>query len=270
MSEAYEVLSDREKRAVYDRFGKDGLRQTGDMPTNGKRSNHHSRTAEDIFQEFFGGDPFGDEFFADMGEPGPFSSFMFQGMFDNSFQPRRRKAAPVECKLECTLQELYRGSVRKMKISRSLCDASGRRITVGEVLDIHIKPGWRNGMQIMFRGKGDEIPGGEAGDVVFVVQEKEHPYFVRDGNDLLYTAPISLLQALTGFTITIPMLDNRQLRVVVDEVVRPGYKVVMQGEGMPTAHNPSIKGNLKISFEIQFPEEVTDKQKRDLKKVFPQ
>nr|DAD44767.1 TPA_asm: hypothetical protein HUJ06_002997 [Nelumbo nucifera] len=146
ISEAYEVLSDAQKRSVYDQYGEEGLKG---MPPQGSSSGgfhngscsndfrFNPRNAEDIFAEFFGRNPFG---FASTGHG---KSTRFQsdgGMFggfgggDNAFRTygeaangggAPRKPPPIESKLPCTLEELYTGSTRKMKISRNVVDANG-------------------------------------------------------------------------------------------------------------------------------------------------
>ncbi|KAL0364095.1 UNVERIFIED_CONTAM: DnaJsubfamily B member 4 [Sesamum angustifolium] len=178
-----------------------------------------------------------------------------------------KKAAPMESKLPCSLEELYKGSRRKMKISRIVLDDSGKPGTVEEVLAIHIKPGWKKGTKITFPEKGNHEPGAAPGDLIFVVDEKPHPVFKRDGNDLIINQKISLLDALTGKTLNITTLDGRDIPLTISDIIKPGKEIVIENEGMPISKEPGKNGNLRIKFDIKFPSRLTADQKSDLRRV---
>lgn len=258
ISEAYDVLSDQQKRQIYDLYGEEGLKSgqftTVSSPTSGgggagRGFRFSPRDADDIFAEFFGG---------------------FEGNYSNARAAGNaslKKAAPVENKLPCSLEELYKGSKRKMKISRIVLDDSGKPKTVEEVLAISIKPGWKKGTKITFPEKGNYEPGCTPGDLIFVVDEKPHTVFKRDGNDLVIHQRISLLDALTGKTLNLTTLDGRELTIPVQDIVKPGHELMVQNEGMPISKEPGKKGNLRIKFEVKFPSRLTSEQKSDLRRV---
>ncbi|CAI5522293.1 unnamed protein product [Closterium sp. Naga37s-1] len=218
ISEAYEVLSDGQKRAVYDQYGEEGLK--GQVPRQGTPSqpgtshgptsstpNPHGtpnphvnkfnpRSAEDIFAEFFGKNPFmsesssfrgsksgssfpGDHYGSPVQEPA-----VVHGHYVDPNSPAPKKGAPVENRLVCSLEELYSGSTRKMKISRNIVDTAGKITPVEEILTINVKPGWKKGTRITFPEKGNEQPGLVPADLVFVIEEKQHEFFKREGIDL--------------------------------------------------------------------------------------
>lgn len=137
-----------------------------------------------------------------------------------------------------------------------------------EILTIDIKPGWKKGTKITFLSKGNQQRGIEAADLIFIVDEKPHSVFKRDGNDLVVTQKISLVEALTGFTSQVTTLDGRTLTVPVNNVISPSYEEVVKGEGMPIPKDPSRKGNLRIKFSIKFPSKLTTEQKSGIKRMF--
>lgn len=178
-----------------------------------------------------------------------------------------KKAAPVENKLACSLEELYKGSKRKMKISRIVSDDSGKPRTVEEVLAIDIKPGWKKGTKITFPENGNQEPNLLPGDLIFVIDEKPHSTFKRDGNDLLVHQKLSLIDALTGITLNLITLDGRNLTIIVSDIVKPGHEIVVQGEGMPISKEPKKRGNLIVKFDVKFPSRLSSDQKADLRRV---
>lgn len=125
-----------------------------------------------------------------------------------------------------------------------------------KILEVHIDKGMQDGQKITFSGEGDQAPGIVPGDIVIVVEEKEHPKFKRKGDDLFYEAKIDLLTALAGGQFAITHLDDRMLIVSIlpGEVIKPGCIKVISAEGMPAYKRPFDKGNLYVKFEIEFPQ----------------
>lgn len=208
---AYEILSDEEKRALYDKYGLEGVEQ-GEVPSAG---------GEDLFSMFFGG-----------------------GGGRRSAGPR--KGPSIQHPIKVSLEDLYNGKTVKLAINRkvlvgdaktcSTCKGQGavmevRQIGPGmitqmqracsdcggqgttaktknerKVVEVHIEKGATHNQKVSFRGMADETPGRETGDVHFVIQEKDHELFKRKGADLLLMQEISVNQALTGYSVSIVAL----------------------------------------------------------------
>lgn len=139
--------------------------------------------------------------------------------------------------------------------------------TVEEILTIEIKPGWKKGTKITFPEKGNEQRGVIPADLVFIIDEKPHSLFKRDGNDLIVTQKISLAEALTGHTAQLTTLDGRSLTVTINSIISPTYEEVVKGEGMPIPKEPSKRGNLRVKFNIKFPTKLTSEQKAGIKNL---
>lgn len=136
-----------------------------------------------------------------------------------------------------------------------------------EILTINIKPGWKKGTKITFPEKGNEEPDVIPSDLVFVIDEKPHSLFTRDGNDLIVTQKISLVEALTGCSVHLTTLDGRHLNFPITNVITPNYEEVIPAEGMPLQKDPTKKGNLRIHFVIKFPTRLTAEQKVGIRKL---
>jgi len=178
-----------------------------------------------------------------------------------------RKQPPIKRRFACTLEELYTGCVKKMKITKTIMDESGKRVNAEKILTINVKPGWKTGTKLTFPEEGDEAPGVIPADIIFIMEEKPHTYFVRDGDNLSYTANITLAQALTGVNVDLPTLDGRRLKIPVREVIDPTFEKVVPNEGMPLQKNPSLRGNLIIKFNIKFPVSLTEEQRKKIKET---
>jgi len=106
-------------------------------------------------------------------------------------------------------------------------------------------------------------------DLVFFVAAMPHKSFTRAGSDLVYHSCIPLVDALTGFTVEVPTLDNRILQVAVRDVVHPKYTQVIKGEGMPISKEPGTRGDLILTFDIVWPVELDDDHKQALRTFLP-
>uniref|UniRef100_A0A0E0KY24 J domain-containing protein n=1 Tax=Oryza punctata TaxID=4537 RepID=A0A0E0KY24_ORYPU len=268
VSEAYDVLSDPQKRAIYDQFGEDGLKAGAPPPTSSSSSTHGGgfrfspRSAEEIFSEMFGGA---------FGGAGPRTPHGFPGFGGSprAGETSATKAPAIERQLACSLEDLYRGATKKMKISRDVLDATGKPTNLEEILTIDIKPGWKKGTKVTFPKKGNEKPNIIPSDLVFIIEERSHARFKRDKDDLIYTHKISLVEALTGCTVQLTTLDGRNLTIPVKSVINPTSEEVVKGEGMPITKEPSKKGDLKIRFQIKFPTNLTSDQKSGIQQLLP-
>ncbi|KAG2195946.1 hypothetical protein INT47_007082 [Mucor saturninus] len=124
-----------------------------------------------------------------------------------------------------------------------------------KILEVHIERGMRGGQKITFSGEGDQAPGIIPGDIIIQLDEKPHPRFTRQGDDLIYEAKIDLLTALAGGQFAVPHLDDRVLMVTVipGEAIQPNMVKVVPNEGMRMQRVDS-HGHLFIKFTVEFPQ----------------
>lgn len=175
-----------------------------------------------MFSDFFGGrNPF-DQFFGrnggmgeDMETDDPFASFGMGGMggFPRSFNTRshggrleKKQDPPVTHDLRVSLDEVFTGCTKKMKISRKRLNPDGRTTrTEDKILTMEVKKGWKEGTKITFPREGDETPTNIPADVVFVVKDKPHPVYKRDGSDIIYSAKITLREVRWGLILRVSL-----------------------------------------------------------------
>ncbi|KAI0342738.1 DnaJ-domain-containing protein [Trametopsis cervina] len=323
ISEAFEVLSDKNKRAVYDQFGEEGLKGGGGPSPGaggpggfpgfsgfgpggtsfsfsssgpggfGGRSGGFSPTDPNkIFESMFGMGGLGG-----MGGMGGFPSSMFGGHDDDDLHSsffsggmpggmpnghsqtrggRTRQdtasasSGPSEISrpLKVSLEDLYSGTTKRLKVGRKLLNGT----TEDKVLEIQVHPGWKSGTKIRFPKAGNEQLAGDAQDLVFVVEEKPHDRFQRDGNNLITTVKLPLVDALAGEggRKTVEALDGRKLQITIPSgVVKPNSSTTVSGEGMPIRKegNAKKKGDLIVKWDIVFPDRLTPSQKEGIRKV---
>ncbi|KAF6159890.1 hypothetical protein GIB67_032974 [Kingdonia uniflora] len=247
ISEAYNVLGNPFKRKLYD--GVDGLNPIPDphFPPSCTSSTSPKES------------------------PFNFSSFSIGGSRD------RNKAPPYYHKCYFSLEELYTGTTKIVKTPNRVyndipilfnlyCSFPDIQFQE-EVFTIDVKPGYKDGTKITFPNKGIIVDGYNRGDFVVLVVQKTHDVYQRVWNDLVITQKIDLLEALTGKTLYVRTLDGRHLKVPVEDIVRPGYEVVVPDEGMPITKEPGKKGNLRIKFDVEYPGSLSGEQKSDLTRV---
>lgn len=271
------------KRDIFDRFGEEGLKQGG-----GNAAYTFSGDPHVIFSQMFGGaSPFGDLFngggtgTAFFAGPNGFSGLFGgkvgnNGFDDMDFTPSGgfstsalKQDKAVHHDLNVTLEELYQGCTKRMKISRRILSADGSSRNEEKVLEIVVKPGWKEGTKITFSKEGDQYLGRIPADIVFTIKEKLHAHFKRDGNNLNYTARISLKDALCGVKVNIPRIDTTVTTQNFQKVLSPQTVERIPGGGMPISKEPGSYGDLLVKFDIIFPSILGQKDQQILKSILP-
>ncbi|XP_052184334.1 dnaJ protein homolog isoform X2 [Diospyros lotus] len=140
-----------------------------------------------------------------------------------------------------------------------------------KVLEVIVEKGMQNGQKITFPGKADEAPDTITGNIIVVLEQKEHPKFERKSDDLFYEHTLSLTEALCGFQFILTHLDDRQLLIKSnkEEVAKPDSFKAINDEGMPMYQRPSMKGKLYIHFTVEFPDSLSLEQVKALEVVLP-
>jgi len=269
------VLSDRETRAIYDQHGEEGVRR-------------HRAGAGQQQQGFPGGVQF------------DFGGFSFS--FGDDAAQKEVKGDDVVVELSVTLEDLYNGqefalhrekavfvetsgfrqcNCQQKMVTRQLGPGMFQQYTTtecercpnvkaetrGEVLEVHVEPGMREGQEIRLREEGEPHPDGEAGDLRFRLRQEPHPRFRREDDDLHFDLPITLTEALVGFSKAIRHLDGHWVEVTESGVTRHGEERVVAGEGMPIHDSWGNFGDLHIHFQVAFPSELTPAQKAQVRKL---
>ncbi|XP_015111729.1 dnaJ homolog subfamily A member 1 [Diachasma alloeum] len=299
ISQAYEVLSNPEKKRIYDTGGEQALKEGG--MSSGFSS------PMDIFDVFFGG--------------------------GSGSRNRRYKGDNVVHRLSVSLEELYKGTTRKLALQKNvICDkcegyggkkgsaqqcstchgtgmivqitpigqgvvqqirgpctnckgqgeyfasrdrckqCTGRKtIRDRKILEVHIDKGMVDGQRIVFSGEGDQEPGLEPGDIIIILDEKEHPTFKRSGHNLLMTMTLNLVEALCGFQKIVRTLDDRDLLItsLPGNVVKHGDLKCVLNEGMPVYRDPFTRGKLTIHFTLEYPKTIDPAIVSKLEQILP-
>lgn len=228
ISEAYQVLSDPEKKHAYDQYGKAGLKEGAfSMPRNMNFNNPnmgYNTDPGDIFRNVFGArgfNQFGNAKFS--------NTMSFSKGNDNINKT-------IKTFINCSLEELFTGTIKKLKITENNGEA--------RILELIVKKGWKQGTKITYPGNGGR-------QLIFIIKEKPHKLFRRDGNDLIWDCKITNIQAQSGVRLTIPVLNGPSFtfRLATGEIPDGNSYSRILGKGMPIK-NTSDNGDLLIKFII--------------------
>mmetsp|Transcript_17045 Transcript_17045/g.33330 ORF Transcript_17045/g.33330 Transcript_17045/m.33330 type:complete len:363 (+) Transcript_17045:563-1651(+) len=137
-----------------------------------------------------------------------------------------------------------------------------------KLLTAHIERGMQEGQEIRFKYMSEQQPKKIPGDVVFLLVQQKHRLFEREGDDLHMTMKITLKEALTGFVRSFKHLDDHEVEIDREGMItKPFETIVIPEEGMPLHEVPSQFGNLRVTFEVQFPHSLSEDQIEQIKKI---
>jgi curved DNA-binding protein len=244
ISEAYAVLSDKEKREQYDRFGSTDF--------------HQRFSQEDIFRNFDFGDIFREFGFGGSGAPGGGFRFSFGGSpFGGQSpyggqRPQAAKGSDLIYELPLTLQEIATGADKQVSFQH------GEQV---ERLTVKIPKGMIQGKKIRLRGKGSPSPyGGSPGDLFIKAKVLPDPTFQADGHDLNINRTVKLSEALLGTQVEVPTLIGKSRSLKVPPGTRHKTKMRLSGHGLPHMSSGG-RGDLFVTILIDMPKSLSDDQK---------
>lgn len=298
-AEAYEILSNSEKRSKYDRFGHSGVGGQSGFGGGG------GMNMDDIFSQF--GDVFGGAF----GGGGSFGGSRGNG------GSRTVRGTNLRVKMKLTLEEISEGVKKKIKVNKLVnaegvtykscqtCNGSGRVTRVAqtflgamqtqsvcpscqgagkmidkksadsdpqglkrqeEVIEIEIPAGVEEGMQLSVTGKGNAGPfNGVPGDLIVLIEETEHPELKRDGDNLHYEAYVNFVDAVIGESIEIPTISGKA-KIKVEPGTQSGKVLRLKGKGIPHLQRHG-QGDLFVHINVWTPKKVSKEEREMLEKM---
>jgi molecular chaperone DnaJ len=298
-AEAYEILSDNDKRAQYDRFGHS-------RGGNGGFGGGHHMNMDDIFSQF--GDVFGG------GGGSPFDSFFGGG---GGGRKRQRKGSNLRIKLKLTLEEIANGVEKKIKVNRltqaegvtfkncTTCQGTGQTrkvvntmlgqmvststcpscngagqtidkrpggvdssglISKEEVISIKIPAGVADGMQLSMSGKGNDAPGGGIpGDLLILIEEQEDHQLKRDGNNIIYDLHVNFVDAALGTNVEVPSIGGK-VKIKIEPGTQSGKILRLRGKGLKDI-NGYETGDQLIYINVWTPKKLSAEEKAKLESL---
>ncbi|MFK7757536.1 MAG: molecular chaperone DnaJ [Flavobacteriales bacterium] len=300
-AEAYDVLSDGNKKARYDQYGHAGMGQgAGGFGGGGMNM-------DDIFSQF--GDIFGG---------GGFSGFGgFGGGGGGRRATRRVKGTNLRIKVKLTLAEIAKGVQKKIKVLKlvnvdgveygtcstckgsgqitrvsntilgqmqtsstcTTCHGTGQRVTSRpkgtdengldrkeEVVTIDIPAGVESGMQLNVSGKGNAAPyGGVPGDLLVLIEEQEHEFLQREGQNLHYDLYVNFIDAALGSQVEVPLIEGKA-KIKIDAGTQSGKTLRLKGKGLPSVQSYG-NGDLLVHFNIWTPQKLTAEERASLQRL---
>ncbi|MBY7648945.1 MAG: molecular chaperone DnaJ [Candidatus Liberibacter europaeus] len=299
-NEAYEILRNPQKRALYDQYGHDAFENGGASSSTEGFGMGGGSVFSDIFEDIFGaamgsgrGNRRGS---STRGEPGTDLRYNLDVSLEEAFSGKTmqiRIPTAVKCnscdgsgaKIGTSLKScnacngsgrVYTTAQHFFSIERTCvhCKGSGQiipdpcskcrgqgRVAEEKILSINVPPGVDDGTRIRLSGKGEAgLNGGHSGDLYIFISVKKHQFFQRDGADLYCVVPISMITATIGGTFDVATLDATQSRVTVPEGTQTGKQFRLKGKGMPVV-NSSRKGDLYVQIQVETPQKLTKRQR---------
>jgi molecular chaperone DnaJ len=290
-AEAYEILSDADRRATYDRYGHDGLKRGGQSPNF-----EGFGSISDLFDAFFGGGGFGGgaaprgggdaavdvEIDLEQAAAGAAIDVTYEVVdrCERCHGNRAEPGTPIKTCERCggngILQAVSRtpfgqvartvtcdvcgGDGKTAEKACTRCDGRGREVLTHAV-SIDVPAGIAEGQRIRVAGRGHAgESGASAGDLYVNVSVREHEHFIRDGNDLVTVLDVPAPLAALGTKLEVPTLDGAE-DVHVRPGTQPGETIELRGRGMPLLRRPGRRGDLRVVINVVIPRQLTEEQR---------